>query len=63
MPQLHESSTQTQRTSACYADVVTHTLASYVLYQITSNHVNTDANNNNYSRLFETPPKNNHSSA
>ena len=40
-----------------------HYLASSVLYQIISNHINTDINDNNDSQSFETPRKNNRSYA
>ena len=40
-----------------------HYLASSVSYQIISNHINTDINDNNDSQSFETPRKNNRSYA
>ena len=50
IPQRSESYTQTQRNIVCDVSVGEHTLASYVLYQITRNYVNIDINNNNYSQ-------------
>ena len=51
--------TKTQHSSDCESSVCAHALSSSVSDKITIHKVNTDVNNNNDSKLFETIWKNN----
>ena len=58
IPQRSDTSIETKRTSDSYSPVGAHNLESFVLYQSTNHHGNTDVNVNDDSKSFETPRRN-----